>query len=134
MNIWLLFIIQLVLAALSERAKELTQLALQLQDHIIQITNSDVSFVFDKKQSIRDYWTLVTVTSTDPKHKCSPCKGLDSVLSTVSRSWYHDYEDSHLLYFVNIDLVDESNIRLFKKLRLETVPHIWLFSPSTSLD
>ena len=132
-------LIQLVLAYLlllpfslcaSPNAVKLTELAKESENFIIDIHNSDLSIL----DGPRDYYTVLIFTSTDPSHGCSQCSNVYEFISLVSKSWFQDYLDSHLLTFINIDLNDPKNGKIFGMVGLQTVPHIWLIAPNLSAE
>lgn len=108
--------------------QQLSEWALESPDYIIPITNSDLSLL---AQEQRDHYTLFLLTSTDAKHKCTSCKVMRDVLGAVSRAWHSDYLQLNYLYFVEIDLKDHSNVKVFENLGLGSVPKLWLIPPSS---
>jgi oligosaccharyltransferase complex subunit gamma len=112
----------------SFNAQALTKKSLESPNFIIPITQSDLSGLAEE----RDYYTLLVLTSTDPKNGCGTCENLDRVIRRVAESWFADYSLSNFLFFVNIDLADKSNANLFNYLGINTIPHIWLIPSSKS--
>lgn len=113
--------------------KRLTQLAVENNmvdprlGYIIPIANSDISILDGK----RDYYTLITITSTNPQHGCLLCQEITPVLAKVSKLWHADYSASNFLHFVTVDLNDDTNKPIFRSLNMGTVPHIWMVPPSS---
>ncbi|WLF79785.1 ER oligosaccharyltransferase complex subunit [Lodderomyces elongisporus] len=95
--------------------------------YIIPIANSDISILDGK----RDYYTLITITSTNPQHGCLLCQEITPVLAKVSKLWHADYSASNFLHFVTVDLNDDTNKPIFRSLNVGTVPHIWMVPPSS---
>ena len=114
----------------SSNAVKLTELAKECENYIIEINNSDLSIL----DGPRDFYSVLIFTSTDPTHGCNQCESLYKFVSMVSNSWFTDYLDSHLLTFINIDLKDPKNGKLFGMVGIQTVPHIWLFAPNLKAD
>lgn len=110
----------------SIEALRLTEKSLESPNYVIPVSQSDVSALAGE----RDYYTLLIITSTDPAHNCEVCQSLNKVIDRVADSWFADYANSNYLFFVNIDLADHSNAKLFHKVNIDTVPHIWLLPPS----
>lgn len=110
----------------SIQAIELSDLAMELPGYTIQISNSNLSML----SGPRDYYTLMTLTSTDPKHECELCGTIPGIIKDVANSWYSDYFHTHLLFFVSIDIVDKANFPIFETLELDSVPHVWLIPPN----
>lgn len=111
---------------------ELSQLSLAAEDHVLRVVNSDPSTVFGGPE--REFWTLLVLTLTLPEHGCGPCASLKHVVARVARSWFADHADTNMLFFVEVDLVDRTNLELFAQLELKTIPHVWLIPPSKSAD
>lgn len=117
-------------AGSSIQAMELSELAVSLPGNTIHIANANLSVI----SGPRDYYTLLILTSTDPKHGCELCESIQGVIGDVANSWYSDYLHTHLLFFVNIDIVDTTNLVIFDKLGLTAVPHVWLIPPNLDLE
>lgn len=137
----LLYIIQVILAA-SQQALELTERSSNSPSRVIEVANADLAALFHHQDSLndektkynRDFWTLLTITSTNPRHECHACVELQKMLSSIAKSWYADHEDIHSLYFVNVDLIDHTNADIFKHLNVTTIPHIWLIPPTNDKE
>ncbi|CAX43134.1 oligosaccharyltransferase complex subunit, putative [Candida dubliniensis CD36] len=114
----------------SRSAIKLTELAKESDNYIIDVYNSDLSIL----EGPRDYFTVLIFTSSNAAHNCKQCEGVKNVVAKVARSWFSDHVDSHLLTFINIDLNDPKNGKLFNLIGLQTVPHIWLVAPNPSRD
>ncbi|KAK6459657.1 subunit of N oligosaccharyltransferase complex [Scheffersomyces xylosifermentans] len=123
---YVIFFLISAVASSSIRALRLTEESFLHQEHVISITNSDLSLV----SGPRDYYVLTVLTSTDPKHNCKVCTELESVVARVSNSWFSDYAGSNLLFILSIDIVDRTNIKLFDRVQVDSVPHVWLFPPN----
>ncbi|CAK7901711.1 dolichyl-diphosphooligosaccharide--protein glycosyltransferase subunit Ost6p [[Candida] anglica] len=126
-----IFLLNCILAVIADPGQhliDLTQASLSDQDRILHTHNGDLSFIFPNGP--RDYYTLLLITSTLPQHSCSDCEEMKKVIGRVARSWFADHSDSHMLYFVDIDLIDQSNRPIFNHLKIETVPHVWLIPPT----
>lgn len=121
-----IFTLILSISCESSNAISLTQKSLDTPGYVLPISQSDLSIVAGE----RDYYTLLTLTSTEPKHGCEICGNVELMLKRVAGSWFTDYSQSNFLFFVNVDLADASNAKLFDYLELNTVPHIWLIPPS----
>lgn len=106
----------------------LTSLALQYPDGVIQIQNSDLSIL----KGHREYYTVMTFTSTDESHACSLCSTFEGILRKVSNAWFSDYVHTNFVFFVNVDLADGTNKDVFKFLDMSTVPQVRVFPPSKS--
>lgn len=113
----------------SQEALVLTDLSLASPDLLLHISNSDLSIIDDNP--IRDYYTLLVVTSTDEQHECVICHSLVEVVRKVARSWFADYTDHHYLYFAYVDIKDRSNADIFRFLEVLVIPHVWLIPPTT---
>ncbi|EGV62571.1 ER oligosaccharyltransferase complex subunit [Yamadazyma tenuis] len=124
--VWVLLLGVLVAALSSQEALGLTELSQKSEDFIIRVTDGKL----DSFTGVRDYYTLVILTSTSSEHKCTTCQNLIDIVQIVARSWFHDYTRSHALFFVEIDLVHEPNMRLAGAIQLQTVPHLWLVPPN----
>lgn len=96
-------------------------------DLVIPIHNADLSLI---SSDDREHYTLIVLTSTDERHGCELCHTVDTIVHRVAQAWFNDYPESNYLFFVNIDIVDRSNIGVFEFLNLQTVPQIWLVPPS----
>ncbi|CAK9439276.1 uncharacterized protein LODBEIA_P34770 [Lodderomyces beijingensis] len=111
---------------------ELTQLARDSQavtpelGYQIAITQSDLSIL----DGVRDYYTLITLTSTNPKHNCELCKQLQPIVARVSELWHRDYSSTNFLHFLTIDMSDMTNQDVFRQLRLTSIPHVWMIPPA----
>ncbi|ODV79303.1 subunit of N oligosaccharyltransferase complex [Suhomyces tanzawaensis NRRL Y-17324] len=103
----------------------LAEEAARHDNHIIPVANANLSLF----SGPRDYYTLLVLTSTDPKHECGLCDTLPEVVSTVAHSWHADYS-SGMLFFTTVDVVDRTNIPIFEKLQLDSIPHVWLIPPN----
>lgn len=128
---WAFLLLQCV-SALADLPKEytLTSQSFVYPDHIIPISNSDLSLL----SGHREYYTLLYITSTDPQHGCDLCHSFDKVVRKVSNYWFEDYGMSNFLFFVNVDIIDRSNADIFKYLEIKRIPHIWLIPPSNNED
>lgn len=115
-----------VLGLPSPEAVKLTQLSQESENFKISITDGNL----DMFTGIRDYYTLLIISSTDPKHKCQPCMNLGKVIDIVSKSWFHDYLFTNGLFFVEIDLIHQDNYKLASAIKLQTIPQIWLVPPN----
>lgn len=104
----------------------LTALSLQYPDGVIQIQNGDLSIL----KGHREYYTVMTFTSTDELHECVLCSTFEGILRKVSNAWFSDYAHTNFVFFVNVDLADRANRPIFLFLGLSTVPHIRVFPPS----
>lgn len=123
--------ISICLAVKGSSTSNLILQSLQHANHVIPITNANLSIV----SGPRDYWTLISFTSTDEKHACTTCHDFERVLAAVSNSWWADYAQSLFnLFFLNVDIIDRSNIPIFELLEFNTIPHIWLILPNTDID
>lgn len=100
--------------------------ALNSPDFIIETTNSDLSLF----SGPRPYYTLLVLTSTDPRHECELCFLLENIVAKVSRSYFRDHFASDLVFIAKVDIVDRTNIHIFDLLGLSEIPHIWLVPPS----
>lgn len=114
----------------SREALALTELSLESPDLLLHIGDSDISAINDNP--IRDYYTLLVVTSTDEQHGCDICHALLGVVRKVARSWFADYTDHHYLYFAYVDIKDRTNADIFRFLEVSLIPHIWLIPPTTA--
>lgn len=106
----------------SLEAIKLTELAQRHDDFIIRITDGDLSMF----TGVRDYFTVVVITSSAEKHGCPMCQKLPPVIEMVSKSWARDYSFTHSLFFVEIDLAHSDNLKIAQLIGLETIPHIWV--------
>lgn len=107
-------------------ASQLNELAFNSPNYIIPIHDSNIEIV----AGARDYYTLVLLTSTDERHGCGVCEVMSKVVEKVSRAWFNTNGESGNLYFINIDIVDATNLPIFETLQLGTVPHCWLIPPT----
>lgn len=121
---WLSFICFSLGSSVS--SMELTKVAKQYRDFIIPITDGNLDLV----AGVRDYFTLIIITTSNPQHGCKTCDSLSEVVSTVSKSWAADYEDSNLLFFLEIDISDQANLNLVQYVQMNTIPHVWLVPPN----
>lgn len=104
----------------------LRESALNSPNFIIEATNSDLSLF----SGPRSYYTLLILTSTDPRHECELCLLLENIVAKVSRSYFRDHFASDLVFIAKVDIVDRTNIDIFDLLGLSEIPHIWLVPPS----
>ncbi|KAG5419353.1 OST6 [Candida metapsilosis] len=95
---------------------------------IIDIHNGDLT----QLQGHRDYNTVLIFTSSNPAHDCKPCQQVIPMVEQVATKYLSSYVESGLLSikFYNIDLIDLSNADIFRELKMEDVPHLWLVAPS----
>ncbi|ABN65140.2 subunit of N- oligosaccharyltransferase complex [Scheffersomyces stipitis CBS 6054] len=108
---------------------QLQQLLLQSSDYehnIIPIVQSDLSSL----SGPRDYFTLMLLTSSDSKHQCDVCVEVQKIISRVADSWFAEYRTNSNLVFINVDIIDRENIKIFDALQITNIPHIWLFPPN----
>ncbi|CAH6720965.1 dolichyl-diphosphooligosaccharide--protein glycosyltransferase subunit Ost6p [[Candida] jaroonii] len=110
----------------SLEALTLTEVSSQSEDFIIRIEDGNL----DLFTGVRDYYTLVILTSTLDKHNCVPCKGIMDGIKRVSKNYFKDYKQLHQLFFVEIDLVHEGNRKIANDLQLASIPHVWLVPPN----
>ncbi|QRG38502.1 hypothetical protein FDK38_002912 [Candidozyma auris] len=127
---WLVSWVALV-AADTEQALKLTELSLSIPDGVIPISNGDLSAI---SEAHREHYTLIALTSTDPKHDCESCRDLEAMLSTVAKAWFADHTFSNYLFFAKIDIADRSNKPVFDYLQLKSVPQVWLVPPSAVVE
>ncbi|QEL59927.1 hypothetical protein CJJ09_002014 [Candidozyma auris] len=105
--------------------------SLSLPDGVIPISNGDLSAI---SEAHREHYTLIALTSTDPKHDCESCRDLEAMLSTVAKAWFADHTFSNYLFFAKIDIADRSNKPVFDYLQLKSVPQVWLVPPSAVVE
>lgn len=110
----------------SLEALTLTEESKKFQDYIIRIEDGNL----DLFTGVRDYYTLVVLTSTLDKHNCEPCKTIMNGIKRVSKNYFNDYQQLHQLFFVEIDLVHEANRKIANDLQLSSIPHVWLVPPN----
>lgn len=113
-------------AAYNENLVALTQSALSSGNGVIGIENADLSLF----AGIREYYLVLLLTSTDVNHGCQICQTMPEVVGKVANSWYHDYLDSQMLFFAEIDLIDPRNGAIFLAAQIDTVPLIVLIAPN----
>lgn len=106
---------------------ELDAVAADLPGGIIRITNSDLRIL---SRPNRDHFTLLVLTSTDSRHECDLCADLKRILARVAWIWGQNYPGSQYLYIAEVDIVDRTNVDVFKYLGLQDIPHVWLIPPS----
>ncbi|KAI5952609.1 OST6 [Candida jiufengensis] len=98
------------------------------ENNIIQIHNGDLSIIDSFKP--RPFYTLLYLTSSNPKHECQLCAVLGPMIHKLSQVWYKEnYIYNKDLVFVEANLKDFSNAKIFNHLKLTTIPHIWLIPP-----
>jgi oligosaccharyltransferase complex subunit gamma len=122
-----LLIFQSVFLVFVAASAELAALANQSPDFIIRAHDGSL----DMLDKIRNYYTVITLTSTDPAHGCEVCLELDKVLAEASNAWHQKYGHMNLVYFVTVDLVDPTNMRFLQALQIDTVPHTWMIPPTS---
>lgn len=130
LNVLLFTLLSIALAGILSAKnvqEDLLQLTYGSPDKVVAIHGSDLSPISHSK---RDHFTLIVVTSTDEKHDCSACLRLKEVLRRTAKVWFDNYPFSDLLYFAEIDLVDPTNIEMFKDMKFSEVPLVWLVPPS----
>ncbi|CAH2355859.1 dolichyl-diphosphooligosaccharide--protein glycosyltransferase subunit Ost6p [[Candida] railenensis] len=134
--IWALFLGLTLSAESISPITELNELTSASPNKVIEVTNSDISFIFGTKEKAveREFWTVLALTSTHPSHGCTGCEDLQKIYGRVAKSWFADYLDLNMLYFANIDVVDPTNMQLFEDLGLTTIPHVWLIPPNKKDD
>ncbi|RLV95016.1 Dolichyl-diphosphooligosaccharide--protein glycosyltransferase subunit OST6 [Spathaspora sp. JA1] len=125
---WFLWV-QLTLCFTNE-ALQLTELSLASDNNIIELLDGDLSMV----DGPRDYYTVLIFTSSDIAHGCQPCTEAYEIISRVSKSWFADHAESNYLAFINIDLINQPNSKIFQILGLQTIPHIWLIPPNSEVE
>ncbi|KAG7194565.1 ER oligosaccharyltransferase complex subunit [Scheffersomyces spartinae] len=76
----------------------------------------------------------MSFTSTKEEHGCQVCKTVPDIVGTVSKSWYQDYFDAQLLFFVEVDLVNPKNGAIFQVAQVTTVPQIVIIPPSSDKE
>ncbi|CCG25778.1 Ost6 protein [Candida orthopsilosis Co 90-125] len=96
---------------------------------IIDIHNGDLS----QLSGHRDYYTVLIFTSSNPAHDCKPCEQVIPMAEQVATTYLAKYITSELLSmrFYNIDLNDISNAGIFRELKMDNIPHVWLVPPSS---
>ena len=96
---------------------------------INDIHNADLSHL----QGHRDYYAILIFTSSNPVHDCKPCEQVIPMVEQVSTTYLAKYASSLIsMRFFNIDLNDRSNAAIFRKLKMDDIPHVWLVPPSSS--
>ena len=60
----------------SVSSMELTKVSKQYRDFIIPITDGNLDLV----AGVRDYFTLIIITSSNPQHGCKTCEPLNEVV------------------------------------------------------
>lgn len=112
-------------AALEDKVIDLIQLSNESPDFIVPITHGNLSAF----SGVRDYWTLIVVTSTRKEDNCGICNDFVPVLQEVGQRWNQEFGHLGLLFIINIDLQIESNRFLFAHLNITAVPHVGLLPP-----
>lgn len=105
---------------------ELTLHSLEAPDHILQVVGGDLSLW----SGPRDFYTVVAITSSDPRHACEACGVFDKMMRRVARLWFADHADSHYVFFVSVDIAN-NNQNIFEHLDIQTIPQVRLIPPST---
>ncbi|KAI5959174.1 OST6 [Candida pseudojiufengensis] len=127
-SIVILLLANLVSYTLADNLCELEELITNSKNHVIQIHNGDLSII--NSINPRPFYTLLYLTSSNPKHECQLCAVLSPIINKISNIWYNEnyilYKD---LIFIVINLKDFSNSKIFGELKLTTIPHIWLIPP-----
>lgn len=122
---WLALLVLVSADAL--QAAQLSALSLESPDYVIPVTGSNLSLF---SQPDREHYTLLVLTSTDEKHECDSCIPLKTIVRRVAHAWFADYLHTDYLFFAEVDIVDRSNVEMFRHIGLQTVPQIWLIPPS----
>ncbi|KAI5961128.1 OST6 [Candida margitis] len=115
---------------LAEDHDDINQDAPSPQDSlIIDIHNGDLS----QLQGHRDYYSILLFTSSNPAHECGPCQQVMPMVEQIGNLYLARYATSNLqIKFFNIDLGDITNAVIFRKLKMDTIPHVWLIPPRSS--
>lgn len=115
------------IAGTSPEALRLTRLTEESEDQIIRITDGSL----EPFTGVRDYHTLLIMTSSSDAHGCVSCDSITRAAKLVAKSYFKDYLPFNSLFFVEVDLKYEPNFQIANAIQLNTVPHIWLVPPNS---
>lgn len=118
--------VNVAIAGTSPEALRLTQLSQEYDDFIIRVTDGKL----DAFTGVRDYYTLVVLTSSSSAHGCVACHEITRALRMVAKSYFKDYLPLNSLFFVEIDLIHQPNFEIASAIQLNTIPHVWLVPPN----
>lgn len=123
-----------VLCALAAKKGKLAKSKIaQIQEAAPVLALTDSNFKKYITDRPREYHSVLMLTATDPKYRCTICQRAKNALVDAAKSYHAQFSFntssiSERIAFFTVEVDDAPN--LFNELRVETVPHVYVLPPA----